>query len=119
MKSGVAAVCRLLIASMMFLSFHTAHAGMIGTEQVLATAQSERAHVNSLLARADIANQLQALGVNPNAAKDRVAAMTDQEVRALAGHLESVPAGAASGWVIVLIIAAVLGFLWWRGGLRL
>jgi hypothetical protein len=119
MKSGVRAVCRLLIASMMFLSFHMAHAGMIGTEQVLATAQSERAHINSLLARSDIQNQLQMLGVSPAAAKDRVAAMTDQEVRALAGHLESVPAGGISGWVVVLIIAAVLGFLWWRGGLRL
>jgi hypothetical protein len=118
MKSGVAAICRLLIASMMFMSFHMAHAGMIGTQQALATAQSERGHINSLLARADVSKQLQMLGVSPGAAQERVAAMTDQEVKSLAGHLESVPAGAASGWLIVLIIVAVLGLLWWRGGLR-
>jgi hypothetical protein len=119
MKSGVAAICRLLIASMMFLSFHVAHAGMIGTDQVVTSAgQSDRGQINSVLSRAEVTKQLQALGVSPATAKERVAAMTDTEARSLAGQLDSVPAGANHGfWVAVLIIGALVWF-WWRGGLR-
>lgn len=118
MKSGVAAVCRLLIVSMMFLSFNVAHAGMIGTDQAVAAAQSERGQISSVLSRADVVNQLQALGVNPGTAKERVAAMTDAEARALAGQLETVPAGANHGFWIAVIIVGALVWFWWRGGLR-
>jgi len=110
-------ICRMLIVSMMFLSFH-ASAGMIGTDQVAnaaASTVSERAHIHSMLSRADVASQLHSLGVDVKAAQDRVAVMTDDEARSLAGQLPTMPAGADSdGWLIAaVVVAAVLLWWWW------
>jgi|SRR3990172_11279938 len=110
-------ICRLLVASMVVLPFQSVQAGMIGADQVAAaqSAQSDRAAVLGLLSRADVARQLQSLGLNPQSAKDRVAAMTDQEIRSLAGRLDALPAGAQSGWAIAVVIALVI-VIWynWR-----
>jgi hypothetical protein len=51
------------------------------------------------------------LGLDQATAKDRVAAMTDQEVRSLAGDLNALPAGASAGGVLVVILIVVL--VWW------
>ena len=106
---------RLLIVSMMLLPFQTVQAGMVGAEQVsaAASAQASRDALLGTLARADVASQLQAMGVDTNAAKARVGAMTDDEARSLHSQIESLPAGAGSGgWIFVAVVAfAVL--LWY------
>lgn len=110
-------VCRFLVVSMMLLPFQTIQAGMIGTDQMVVTqgAQSERAAVLAVLERSDVTRQLQALGLDPQVAADRVAAMTDEEARSLAGKLDALPAGAASGWVwAAVIIVAILVFYVWK-----
>ncbi|MBI2959156.1 MAG: PA2779 family protein [Betaproteobacteria bacterium] len=110
-------ICRLLVVSLMLLPFQSVQAGMIGTEQVaaLASAQSDRAGVMNIIGRADVSSQLQALGLDAATAKDRVAAMTDDEVRTLAGNLNSLPAGANSGWAwAVVIVLAIALYLYWR-----
>lgn len=111
-------ISRILIVSMMLLPFQTVQAGMIGTDQVIsaASAQGDRTAVLNLLGRSDVANQLQSLGLDPQTARDRVAAMTDQEVRALAGKIDSLPAGAhisnGWGWAAVILIAVVIYYNW-------
>ena len=75
------ALCRLLIVLMAWTPFQFAYAGTISTDQAISSAQADRAAVLSLVERSDVANQLQSLGVDPSTAKDRVGAMTDQEVR--------------------------------------
>jgi len=113
MKSAWArTICRLLIVLMAWTPFQWAQAGMIGTDQVVAsTAQADRAAVLSFVSRADVASQLQSFGIDASTAKDRVAAMTDQELRTIAGKIEAMPAGASSsGWVILIIIVLVI---WW------
>ena len=110
-------LCRFLIASMFAMSFQSAMAGMIGTEQAVAaaSAQAERAALINTLSRSDVANQLQSQGVDPEAAKARVASMTDQEVAALAGKIDSLPAGASSsgtGWAIAIVIVLVVWYFW-------
>src|SRR5436190_20226013 len=97
-SSAFRIVCRLLIASMFLMSFQSAMAGMIGTQQAVATAaaQADRAALISTLSRSDVASQLQSQGVDPLAAKARVASMTDQEVATLSGKIDSLPAGAMS-----------------------
>ncbi|TFY96637.1 PA2779 family protein, partial [Ramlibacter humi] len=76
--------CRGLIVSLLALSFQTAGAGMIGADKAApATAQTDRALVLEVVARADTASRLQSLGVDPLAARDRVGAMSDQEVAQL------------------------------------
>ena len=111
-------LCRLLIVSLLFFSYQST-AGMIGTDQAVAaavsSAQAERMQVQSMLSRADVASALASMGVDVKTAKERVAALTDDEVRSLAGKLGSVPAGADSdGWWIVLIVVAVVLLVWWR-----
>ena len=112
--AAIRMICRFLVLSMMLLPFQTIQAGMIGTDQIAsaASAQTDRAAVLSLLNRSDVASQLQTLGLDPKVAKDRVAALTDEEVRTLAGQLNSLPAGADSGWwIAAVVIVGVL--IWW------
>jgi hypothetical protein len=89
-------------------------AGMLGTDTALASAQ--RDHVMSLLDRADIQARLQGYGVNPAQVKDRVSALSDDEVGQLAATIDALPAGGADiiGAIllvfIVLLITDILGF---------
>ena len=108
-------LCRLLVVLMAWTPYQIAQAGMIGTGQVASSAsQADRGVVLNFVGRSDVASQLQSFGLDPSTAKDRVAAMTDEEVRYLAGGIDSAPAGAnsdASGTVIFIII--VICVIWW------
>jgi hypothetical protein len=106
---------RLLIVSMMLLPFQTLQAGMVGAEQVVAaaSAQASRDALVGTLARADVASQLQAMGVDISAAKARVGAMTDDEVRSLQSKIDALPAGAGSGgWVFAAVVAFAIA-IWY------
>lgn len=115
MTSAVRGVCRFLIVSVMLLSFQSAWAGMIGTQQMMTagSAQADRLLVQDVLSRSELRNQLQAMGVEPNAVSDRVAAMTDNEVQALAGKLREAPAGGDWGWWVGLAVVALIVFMVW------
>lgn len=110
--------CRALVVSLLALSFQTANAGMIGADQAAAAgaAQTDRSMVLSYLSRAETASQLQAQGIDPDMARERVAAMTDQEVRTLAQDMQTAPAGALSsgGWLAVVLIAAAVWYFAFR-----
>ena len=102
-------ICRILIASMIVLPFQ-ARAGLIGTEQVVGAAQAQaaRATVEAYIGRAEVAQQLEAYGLSSQDAQARVAALTDAEVTAVAGRIDSLPAGA---WIPVLIAAIIVVWL--------
>lgn len=114
MKSSWARMlCRLLMVLMIWSPMQMAQAGMIGTDQlVVASANADRTTVLEFLGRADVANQLQSFGLDAKSAKDRVAAMTDQEVQMLAGKINSMPAGADSTGIILLLIIVGVA-VWW------
>jgi hypothetical protein len=110
---------RRLIASLLVLSIAglglplPAQAGMLGTDAVVAPAERER--IVSFLARDDVREQLQAQGVSQKQAQARVAALTDEEARQLAGQVDSLPAGGSVLGVLltvflVLLITDILGF---------
>ena len=104
---------RVLVVSLFALSFQTAHAGLIGADQAAAGSTSpERALLLSTLDRSDVVAQLQAAGVDPLAARERVKSMSDQEVHALAQDIQAAPAGGINtwGWVAVVLIAALVWF---------
>lgn len=89
------------------------HAGMLSTDAALAN--TERARVASFVEREDVRAQLAANGVSPADVKARVAAMTDDEARQLAGQIDSLPAGGDVLGIlltvfIVLLITDILGF---------
>ena len=107
---------RALIVLMAWTPFQMAQAGMVGTDQAASassqsSAAADRDAVLSFVTRADVAGQLEALGLDPASAKDRVAAMTDSEVAYLASRIESLPAGGDTAGVILLIL--IIAAIWW------
>lgn len=110
-------VTQILIVCMVWTPF-SLQAGMIGTDQVVASAQDQanRDKVLSFVARADVAKQFEALGLSASAAKERVDAMTSDEVGRVAGKIDSMPAGADSGaWIAALIIIGlIVYFVWYK-----
>lgn len=109
--------CRVLVVSLLALSFQTANAGLIGADQAAAGSPSpERALLLSTLDRAEVAVQLQAAGIDPRAARERVQTMTDQEVQALAQDIQAAPAGGVSTWgvVAIILIAALVWYYAFR-----
>lgn len=120
MKSALArTISRLLVALMIWSPYPMAQASMIGTDQVVASAsQLERSTVLNFVNRADVASHLQALGIDPATANERIAAMTDEEVRSLAGRIDALPAGGDAGGVLLLIVVVAAIWWVWRGGFR-
>lgn len=119
MKVAIRMICRFLVVSMMFLPFQSIQAGMIGTDRIASvpSAQTDRASVLNLMSRSDVSSQLQALGLDPKDAADRVAALTDEEARTLSGKLHSMPAGADStGWWIagIIIVAIIIWYVYYK-----
>ncbi|RYY82940.1 MAG: hypothetical protein EOO24_39640 [Comamonadaceae bacterium] len=109
--------CQALVASMLTLSFQAANAGLIQPEQAAAgTVQADRTQVLEVLARADVAAQVAAQGVDPLQARERIQAMSDQEVSQLAQDIRTAPAGADAGGVLlaVVIVSAVWYFFFRR-----
>jgi len=110
-------LCRLLMVLMVWSPMHFANAGMIGTDQAASVAtRADRDTVLQFLGRSDVTSQLQSLGVDPATVKDRVAAMTDQEIQSVANKIHSLPAGGDSTGAILLllVVGAVVWWIWFR-----
>lgn len=111
-------ICRVLVASMLLMTFSSAQATMIGAEQLAASpsAAAERLALVQTVSRGEVAQQLQALGIEPQAALERVNAMTDEEVHALSGQVSSLPAGAHSNawWIAAVVVVAVVIWYFWK-----
>ena len=109
-------VSRLLIVCMIGLPFQ-ARAGMIGTGEAVSAAQAQAARdrLASFIGRAAVADQLQALGLTPQAAQERVAALSDAEIAMLAGRIDELPAaafgGAGLGMLIVVCFLIYIVFV--------
>jgi hypothetical protein len=109
----------LLTASLCAASLQTAaHAGVISTQQYLTAIDRDatRARIDAVLAREEVRGRLEQYGVDPIAANERIAALTDQELELLATELESLPAGGnllgVVGVVfIVLLILELVGVI--------
>jgi len=81
-----------------------AYAGMIQPEQAQ---QDDRSQVKDMLARPEVVREMQKMGIPPEKAAARVDAMSDDEVRQLAGRLNALPAGGAmttEEWLLVIVV---------------
>lgn len=122
MKQTTRWITSLVAACLSFAGFmQSAQATLITTEQVAASAgvisaTAQRALVNETLARADVAAGLAERGVSVEQARERVAALTDDEVAAVAHAIDTAPAGAGDVLgvlltiFVVLLITDILGF---------
>jgi hypothetical protein len=85
-------------------------ARMIGSEETLSAAQvdADRATISAWLARAEVRDELVAMGVSPAEVEARVAALGDDEIRDLAGKVGTAPAGAGIVGALVFVFVVLL-----------
>jgi len=87
-----------------------AYAGMVGTGTVIDHQQTvlDRGQLLTTLDRDDVRRQLIAMGVDPQAARERVASLSDEELHSVAGRVQDLPAGGDILGVAVLIFLVLL-----------
>lgn len=90
-----------------------ASAGIVTTEQMQAA--GNRNKVKDFLERAEVRSRMESMGVDPDAARARVDALTDEEAGKLAGRIDQLPAG-GDGLIgvlfavfIILLVTDILG----------
>jgi hypothetical protein len=90
---------------------------MVSTAQLVAAdaGAQARARLATALQRADVQAALERNGIDPEAAQNRVAALTDEEAAAMAQQIDALPAG-GDGVVgalvlifVVLLVTDILG----------
>ena len=98
-------ICRLLSALMIWAPCQLASAGMMATDQTTGAGAD----------RAALARELQSFGIDATSAKERVAAMSDQEVRTLAGEIANAPTGGVYGeGIVFIILASLIIWAWYK-----
>ena len=98
-------VCRSVIACLVCLPLQ-AQAELIATNQAISAAQAQSA-------RALVAGQLESFGLAPEAARERVTALSDSEVLSLAKRIGNAPAGEGLPGLTIGIFLVMI-FLIWR-----
>ncbi len=86
----------VMIFSLNWMAITTpAQAAIIGSDALLQATQRKATEtkVREALSRPALARQMENLGVDPVQARDRVAALTDDELASLDQRLDSLPAG--------------------------
>ena len=110
-------ISRILIVCMVWTPF-SVHAGMIATDQAVASAQDQvnRNKVLNFVTRGDVAKQFEAFGLSASSAADRVGAMTQDEVNRIAGKIDSLPAGADGGAFLaaLIIVGLIIWLVWYK-----
>ena len=106
----------VLAASLVAASLSTAaRAGVISTQEYLTAIDREAtlARIDAVLAREEVRSRLEHYGVDPVAAEERIAALTDRELSLLATELENLPAGGSLLGVVgvVFIVLLILEFV--------
>jgi hypothetical protein len=109
------------LASSLFgfaLACGTAYAELVGTDEAAASVEpanqnADRQRIRAFMERPEVIEKLKAVGVSPDDAKARVAALSDQEVHMIAGRLDMLPAGGRLTnndllLITVIVLAVVL-----------
>ncbi|WP_346287493.1 PA2779 family protein [Zoogloea sp.] len=102
-----------MLALAMSAQVPLARADLVDTDAMAAKTsqvEQERAKVRDFLERANVKERLQALGVDGVVSADRVASLSEEEVHAMAGKIEGMPAGGnlSSTDIIIIMLIAIL-----------
>lgn len=104
--------CALIVSIIGLGMPSSSMAGIVATDEVRTSAQRER--VTGFLERSEVRDRMQSLGVDPDAARSRVAALSDDEVASLADKIDRLPAGGSellTAVVVVFLILIILDLL--------
>lgn len=102
-----------LMAALVSVGFtQTVQAAIISTEQVVsaAAAQQNRVKIAAAFDRADVQAELQKMGITPEEAKARVAALSDGETASIAHRVDAIPAGGdgiVGGLIFIFVLLLV------------
>ncbi len=98
------ALCLALACCLVQLgpTVRTARAALVTTQEAAAP-DAGRDRIRSFLERAEVRDQLEALGVDPDAARARVSGLSDREVTVIAGRLDELPAGSSTEGVLLIL----------------
>ena len=104
------ALCMALVILIVSLPLGAAKAKLVATEHVITetSAVSERERIIGFLMRAEVRTQMRDWGVDATEAAARVAALSDDEVRHIAGQLDSLPAGQYAATVALIGLSLIL-----------
>jgi len=101
----------ILVVNTAWLGFPgAALAGTVGTHAMMQM-EARQAKVDQLqqaMLRDDVREALMAFGVTPEAAQERVATLTDQELLALEQQIDSLPAGGSLLAVVGVVFVVLL-----------
>lgn len=108
----------VVLGASLLVAAPAARAELIGTEQITTQAKSDastqiardRQTLEQFMARQDVQREMQALGVDPQVAQSRLAALSNAEVEQLAGRVQSLPAAGAIGFqeMVIILLVAIL-----------
>ncbi len=103
------AVCMAIVMLMTSLPYNYAQAAMVTTEQVVAQSEvaGDRARVMQFMAREDVRQQLQALGIDPDEAARRTESLSDDEIQQIADKMDEMPAGQSVIGVLVFVVVVL------------
>ncbi|MDH3900358.1 MAG: PA2779 family protein [Gammaproteobacteria bacterium] len=85
-------------------------AGIIGTQSMIEMEQAgtDRARVESFIDQENVRDQMISMGVDPAEVRERLAALTDEELRILNSNIDNLPAGGSGLLVVIGIVFVVL-----------
>lgn len=104
-------VVSLMVCNILILGLTPAvEARLIGTQEAIQITQREEQldRISRILFRSEVQEQMLAHGVEPKDVKDRLAVLTDEELRQLANRLQDMPAGGDSVLAVIGVIFVVL-----------
>ena len=87
-----------------------ARASLVPTQTLIAAEaeESTRAQIQAMLSRDDVRTELIRLGVEPDMAGERIAALTPSELQQLQHHMDELPTGAGVIEVIGVVFLVLL-----------
>ncbi len=87
-----------------------ARASLVPTQTLIAAEaeESTRAQIQEMLSRDDVRTELIRLGVEPDMAGERIAALTPAELQQLQRHIDQLPAGGSVIAVIGVVFLVLL-----------
>lgn len=107
-------LCLAVSIFLVCVPVHGVLAALISTDTIAKgrDGQTARADINALIGREDVQSALIRQGLDPQEAKQRVAALSDAEAVKLAGMLDDLPAGgSAIGFLVTVILVVFLVLL--------
>lgn len=106
-------MCVVVLGAALCLQGTSVMAGLVTADQLAPQSQieAEKFKIQTFIDRAEVKDRLQAMGVEESMSKARVAAMTNEEVHAMAQKIETMPAGGRlhdSDLVLILLIILLI-----------